>query len=198
MFNGIISFLGKIASINQSLFSITSNVPLEDFSLGSSIACSGVCLTIIDFSDKHFFVEVSKVTLLCTNLGKWRLGSIINLEPALKVGQSLNGHFISGHIDCVVEILKILFLEDGCCKVIVKSPESFMKYIVCKGSISLDGVSLTINEVHESTFSVNLLPYTFKNTTFQYNKIGDKLNMEIDILARYAEKLISLKTSISS
>ncbi|MBQ4875270.1 MAG: riboflavin synthase [Rickettsiaceae bacterium H1] len=189
MFNGVINFIGTIIDKNKNYFQI--NTPLSfKTEIGESIACSGVCLTVIKLMENSIVFEVSDATLSCTNLGKWKSGAKVNLEPSLKVGDRIDGHFVLGHVDTTVNIKSLSLLKDGSHKLTIEPNLDFMKYITYKGSVALDGVSLTVNEVKHDKFFVNLLPYTFENTTFQYNKPGDRLNMEVDVLARYVNKAI--------
>ena len=191
MFNGVIHFIGIIVLINKNQFHIHVSTDLfMKMKVGSSISCSGVCLTVIDFVDESIVVEVSDKTFSCTNLKKWKLDSRINLEPSLRVGDSIDGHFVLGHVDTTANIVELAQLKDGGYKLAVKSDINFIKYITYKGSIALDGVSLTVNNVINDIFYINLLPYSFDNTTFRYNKVGDELNMEIDVLARYVNNFV--------
>ncbi len=187
MFNGIIVAIGIVVAATNGLFRIKTSLSSQ-VSIGSSVACAGVCLTVIEILDDIIVVEVSEATFSCTNLAAWKIGTYVNLELSLQVGGRIDGHFLLGHVDTTATITDIIRLKDSCYKLTLHTDNKWMKYIVYKGSVALDGVSLTINEVNDEIFSLNLLPYTYHNTTFQYNNIHDKLNMEIDVLARYTEK----------
>lgn len=188
MFNGIIEFIGRIINKDRQYFYIYSNIPMDRIKNGDSISCSGVCLTIINIEHKTFVCEVSDETFEHTNLAHWKINSKTNLELPLIIGDSLNGHFVLGHVDSTARLTAIVLLADGCYQFTMALSKNLMQYIVYKGSVTIDGVSLTINKVLNNTFFVNLLPYTWHNTTFQFNKTDDLLNIEIDSLARYANK----------
>lgn len=187
MFNGIITSIGNIIAVLKNIFHIKTNLS-KKVKIGDSVACSGVCLTVIEVYEDMISVEVSSATFSCTNLTTWQVGSKVNLELSMQIGQRLDGHFVLGHVDTLVRLSDLSLLKDGCYKIILTSPENFTQYIAYKGSVALDGVSLTINETIDNNFSINLLPYTFNNTTFQYNRVGDKINMEVDMLARYVNR----------
>ncbi len=185
MFNGIINYIGIISLVRKNYYYVNSNL-YESSKIGDSIACAGVCLTVIDIIDSNLVFEISNHTLSITNLQALKVGSRINLEPSLQFGGKVSGHFVLGHVDGYSIISNLTLLEDGCYKLTVQLLNSeLIKYIVYKGSIALDGISLTVNEVKNNQFSLNILPYTFNNTTLQFNKINDKLNIEVDVLARY-------------
>ncbi|GIW46580.1 MAG: riboflavin synthase subunit alpha [Deltaproteobacteria bacterium] len=194
MFTGIVEDVGEIKNIvskeKEVLFTIkTGSIDVKEVSLGESIAVNGTCLTVIAKGDDSFTVEASYETLRRTNLSSLGIGSKVNLERSLKVGGRLGGHILSGHIDGVgrVESLK---REGESLEVWFEVPKELSKYIVEKGSIAVDGVSLTVNQVKGNRFSVVIIPYTQRATTFSGLKTGDLVNIECDILAKYVEKLI--------
>jgi riboflavin synthase len=196
MFTGIITDLGTISDVTQPFagaadrrFRVTTRYALSDVAMGASIACNGCCLTVMEKGPDWFAVDVSGETLSKTTLGAWAVGSRINLERSLKAGDELGGHIVSGHVDGVVEVLAIS-QDGGSKRYTLKPPASLSKFVAPKGSVALDGVSLTVNEVDAATFGVNIIPHTQSQTTFGDLKPGDRLNMEIDVLARYVARLL--------
>ena len=191
MFAGIIENFGKVKEFKKKgdyLLRVSTNFKIKDIKKGSSISCNGVCLTAHTIKKNGKFVDVdfdiSKETIKCTNLSYLKKGSLINLEKSLRVGDEISGHFVFGHIDCTSKLLKINKINDSH-EITLKIPKEIKKFIVNKCSVSLNGVSLTVNEVSNRTFSVNLVPYTWKNTTFLSIKEGEIINVEVDMLARY-------------
>lgn len=195
MFTGIIEAVGKIESIQKQSgdAKIKINVghlDMSDVNLGDSIACNGVCLTAIEFSDHFYLADVSSESLRLTTLGDLEVGSSVNLEKALTPSTRLGGHLVSGHVDGVGEILSI---ERDARSVVYKinAPVEIAHYIAKKGSICVDGVSLTVNEVENTQFSLNLVPHTLKETTAKGYNVGSLVNLEVDLLARYLERLLT-------
>lgn len=195
MFTGIVTSLGEIEAISGDhdlTIRISSDYRPETIALGASIACSGCCLTVTD-SGAHdrgawFTADVSAETLSKTVLGDWKVGRRINLERSLKVGDELGGHIVTGHVDGVGEIVNLA--NDGeSLRVSIKAPDGLAPYIAAKGSIAMDGASLTVNEVDGATFGVNLIPHTRQVTTFGELSEGQKINLEIDVLARYVKRM---------
>lgn len=187
MFTGIITDIGTLLSVTRNADTrmvIGTSFDMSGVALGASIACSGACLTVVEKQRGSFAVDVSNETLACTTLGDWAEGHKINLEQALKVGDELGGHFVSGHVDAVAHIQTVEVIE-GSHKVTVAIPDGLARYIAPKGSITLDGVSLTVNEADDAVFAVNIIPHTWSNTTFSGLQPGSKVNLEIDLLARY-------------
>jgi riboflavin synthase len=191
MFTGIIIDIGAIREIKpggDTTFVIGTALDLKDLALGASIACAGVCLTAIDHGADWFAVQASAETLSRSTLKDWRVGTRINLERALKVGDELGGHIVSGHVDAVAEIVERR--RDGDSERFgFRLPDEFAKAVAPKGSVALDGVSLTVNEVQGNRFGVTLIPHTLVHTTFGAAKIGDRVNFEVDMLARYVARL---------
>ncbi len=195
MFTGIITDVGKISQIEQRgdmRFVIETAYDPATIALGASIMCDGCCLTVVEKGSMNgtnwFAVDASKETLDCTSLGYWTEGCPVNLERALKVGDELGGHIVSGHVDGVGEITDIR--DEGDSKRFTfRVPDDLKKYIAPKGSVTLSGTSLTVNEVQGDTFGVNIIPHTQEVTTWGHAKVGDKINLEIDVLARYVARL---------
>jgi riboflavin synthase len=203
MFTGLITGIGTVREVTPigdgSDARFTVAVPREGewadiarVKLGASIACSGCCLTVIERGADFFTVEVSAESLGLTTLGAWRQGSKINLENALRLGDEMGGHIVSGHVDGLAEILS-LTPENGSTRWRFLVPPALGRYIAPKGSVALNGVSLTVNEVLDrpdgTEFGVNIIPHTAQNTNFSTLNVGDKVNIEIDMLARYVARL---------
>jgi riboflavin synthase len=192
MFTGIVTDLGKIRSIEKrgdTRIEIETTYDMDDVDIGASIACSGPCLTVIEKGPGWFAVEASAETLDKTGLGDWEVGTPINLERAMRIGDELGGHIVSGHVDAVAKIVDMQ-PEGDSKRFMFEAPAEFAKYIAPKGSVSLDGVSLTVNEVQESRFGVNIISHTQGETTFGSRKVGDRINMEIDTIARYVARIL--------
>ena len=160
----------------------------ETLILGASISCSGICLTLKEIKDNLLFFDVSNETASKTNFLSWVVGSFVNIERSLKVGDEIGGHFVYGHVDTTALINEIEKI-DGSYKLMFELDNSFSKFLASKGSVTIDGVSLTVNDVQQNTFCVNIIPFTWSNTCFSSYKEGSTVNIEIDILARYLEKL---------
>jgi riboflavin synthase len=195
MFTGIVSALGTVRAItplaagNDMHLVIGSPWPdTGSIALGASIACSGCCLTAVEVGADYFAVQASAETLSCTTLGGWRVGSRVNLERALRMGDELGGHIVSGHVDGVGEILWVR-PEAGSLRFSFRLPGGLARYIASKGSVAIEGVSLTVNEVDGDIFGVNIIPHTAEVTTFSSMSAGDRVNIEIDMLARYVARL---------
>jgi riboflavin synthase len=192
MFTGIISDVGQVRAVTpggDTAFTITTACDTAGIAIGASIACSGVCLTVVEKGKDWFSVQASAETLAHTTLGRWRAGTPVNLERALKLGDELGGHILSGHVDAVAEIVSRR-PEGDSLRFVFEAPASVEKAIAPKGSVALDGVSLTVNEVDGRRFGVNIIPHTQAETTFGAAKPGDSVNLEIDILARYVARLL--------
>ena len=193
MFTGITTNLGKIVKITNAKnpeFFIQSDMQLRDVEIGSSIMCSGICLTVIKKKNDIFAVNISEETINVTNAINWDVGSYINLEKSLRIGDEIGGHLVTGHVDGTVKLKRLTRLDKSFL-LHFNMPKSLKKFICRKGSITIDGVSLTINEVKKSFFSINLIPHTIKNTTIGKIKLGTTVNIEIDILARYIDRNIN-------
>ena len=192
MFTGIITDVGRVRSVRpggDTGFVIATAYDTRGIAIGASIACAGACLTVTETGADWFAVQVSAETLSRTTLGRWREGTAVNLERALKVGDELGGHILSGHVDAVAEIVSCR-PEGDSLRFVFEVPAPYDKAIAPKGSVALDGVSLTVNEVEGRRFGVNIIPHTQAKTTFASAKPGDRVNLEIDVLARYVARLI--------
>ncbi len=187
MFTGIVEELGRVKKIlkrsNLVVFEIKADKVSEDAKIGDSISMNGVCLTVVRVENGFLIFEIIPETLNLTNLGNLRVADKVNLERALKIGERLSGHFVTGHIDCLGIIRRKNYLSNNLCFEIAV-PAKFMPYIIPKGSITVDGISLTIAEKKSNTFSVYIIPHTLKNTTLGFNGPSDKVNIEFDILAK--------------
>lgn len=192
MFTGIIEQTGEVINFKNGILSIKSG--FTELKIGESISINGVCLTIDSIHKNIFSVNVSKETLRRTNFSQLKIGQKVNLERALTFQSRLGGHIVLGHIDTTVKILKLL--PEGNSKLFLFSlPEKYSKYIVEKGSVALDGVSLTVSKLTSGYFSVVIIPYTLQSTTFSERNVGDLVNLEVDILAKYVESVLNRKRS---
>ena len=191
MFTGIITDIGQVRAIKDTdrdrRFEITTAYDLATIDIGASIAHSGCCLTVVEKGDDWFAVEVSAESLSLTTLSQWSVGTRINLERATKLGDELGGHIVSGHVDGLGEVLYVR-LEGGSHRLEVRAPKPLHRYIAQKGSIAMEGVSLTVNAVHDDVFGVNIIPHTWDVTTLGQIVAGSRVNLEIDLLARYAAR----------
>ncbi len=192
MFTGIIQTVGQVAAIDRRGGDARLHVAglqLPDGELGESIAVSGVCLTAVEFTAGGFVADVSAETLACTTLGDWAVGRRVNLERALAVGARLGGHIVSGHVDGVGEVVSRQ--ADGRSqRFMIRAPAALARYIAGKGSITVEGVSLTVNTVCGSEFGVNIVPHTLTHTSLDALRVGSRVNLEVDLLARYLERLM--------
>jgi len=194
MFSGIVADVGLIKSAQDRegglrLTVATKALGMDDVALGDSIAVNGVCLTVVEIQGNDFTVDVSRETLSCTT-GLGKQGARVNLEKALRLSDRLGGHLVSGHVDGVGEVVAFNDLGESW-RLVVRAPHALSRYIAMKGSITINGVSLTVNLVAGSEFEVNLIPHTLEVTTLQELKAGAKVNLEIDLIARYVERMQS-------
>jgi len=192
MFTGIIESVGQVTSLNskQGDFEIKIKYKsscLNDVSLGDSISVNGICLTVKKFNKSFIYFDLSNETM--SRISELRVGGMVNLESSLRVNSKISGHFVFGHIDGVAKLTKNE-IKSRSEEWTVKPPKKLMKYISEKGSISINGVSLTVNSVQESSFKINLIPYTLEHTTLKNFDIGNKMNIEVDMLARYVETIL--------
>lgn len=197
MFSGIIADVGTISRAEDRdgglrLTITTRDLGLEDVQLGDSIAVNGVCLTVIAMAGKDFTVDVSRESLNCT-VGLGEQGARVNLEKALRLSDRLGGHLVSGHVDGVGEVAAFTDLGESW-KLAVRAPQALAKYIAAKGSVTVNGVSLTVNRVAGTEFEVNLIPHTLAVTTLGTLQAGAKVNLEIDLIARYVERMLTAET----
>ncbi len=193
MFSGIIAATGRISRIEPlakglSLTIEAGGLDLSDVALGDSIACNGVCLTVVKLDGERFGVDVSRETLECT-VGLDGLNEV-NLEKALRLADRLGGHLVSGHVDGVGAVLRFAPLGESF-ELVIRAPRELAKFIARKGSITVDGVSLTTNNVDGAEFSINLIPHTLEMTTLKHLQAGSRLNLEVDLIARYCERLLA-------
>jgi riboflavin synthase len=201
MFTGIIQAIGKITQKQtfgtDARLHITSMLDMRKVQLGDSIAINGVCLTVISLTDNGFGADVSHETLTLTTLGQLPIYQEVNLETALTPQTPLGGHIVSGHVDGIGSITQIY--QDGrSIRLHIRAPNELAKYIAQKGSICIDGISLTVNTVQGAEFNLNIVPHTLTNTTLSQAKIGQQVNLEVDIIARYLERLLLGEQAIDS
>lgn len=193
MFTGIITDLGRIQAVSaggdaaDTRFEIATGYDTATIDIGASIACSGPCLTVVEKGEGWFAVEASGETLRRTSLGRWREGTRVNLERSLRLGDEMGGHIVTGHIDCVAEIASTS-PEGASVRYDVRTPSAYLPYIAPKGSVALEGVSLTVNELDGDCFSINVIRHTQDCTTFGDIGAGDPVNLEVDVLARYVAR----------
>lgn len=204
MFTGIVTDVGEIIELEQRgdlRARVKTTYPTADIVLGASIACDGVCLTVVELGDDWFDVEISAETISKTTIGysgqnkaslAWNAGRKVNLERALKVGDELGGHIVSGHVDGVAKIVHMAEVGDST-EVILEAPKELAKYIAIKGSVALNGTSLTVNKVDGNCFGINFIPHTKTVTTWGQMQLGDPVNIEIDTVARYVDRLNSVE-----
>ena len=205
MFTGIISDIGEIIELEKcgDLHArIRTSYETDNIDIGASIACDGVCLTVVELGVDWFAVDISAETVSKTNIGRenqnrtgsqWRVGKRVNLERALKLGDELGGHIVSGHVDGVADILSVK--EEGeSTRVTLSTPLELMKFIAPKGSVALNGTSLTVNDVDQTGFGINFIPHTKSVTTWGNISVGDVVNLEIDTMARYVARLQSFES----
>jgi len=201
MFTGIVTDLGEVRSVTQRADNlrrliITCDYPRAELAEGASIACSGVCMTIVDTGEEGgrawFAVDAAAETLRLTTVGRWRAGKRVNLERPLKLGDELGGHIVAGHVDGLAGAVAREDMTDMA-RFVFRAPAPLMRLIAPKGSVALDGVSLTVNTVEAGTFSVLIIPHTLQVTTFGALHKGDDVNLEVDTMARYAAQLMETK-----
>ena len=194
MFTGIIQAVGKIEALTPKggdlSFAIdTGGLPMESVRLGDSISVSGCCLTVIEKRAKGFSADASRETLSLTTLGDLKPGSPVNLETALTLGTPLGGHLVSGHVDGLGTV-KSRREEARSVRFDIELPEALQRYVVHKGSICVDGVSLTVNALRDNVFDVNIIPHTMSHTIFGQYRVGSRVNLEVDVVARYVERMM--------
>lgn len=193
MFTGIITDLGRVRAIAfgpTTRLEIATAYDTATVAMGASVACNGCCLSVVEKGAGWFAFECSRETLDKTNIGDWKVGTPVNLERALKVGDELGGHLVSGHVDGVGRILSIT-PDGGSLRITVEAPMVMARSIAPKGSIVLDGISLTVNEVEGNRFGINIIPITQEVTNLGRAKAGDRVNLEIDLIARYVARLLA-------
>jgi riboflavin synthase len=198
MFTGLIEDVGSLQAIHtgsdQARLSVATALPISELTLGESIAVNGVCLTVTSFGDGAFTADVSPETLACTSLGHLSRGSKVNLERALRLSDRLGGHLVSGHVDGLAKVVG-LHQEGNAWRFTFQAETDIMDFMVGKGSVAIDGISLTINDVSEKTFSLAIIPHTLSMTTLQYCKVGDEVNVETDLIGKYVARFLHRGTS---
>ncbi len=196
MFTGIIEEIGKIEAVQKgnksSVLRIAASKVLEDCQIGDSIACNGVCLTVTSMAEGSYECDVMAETLRRSNLGELKVGDPVNLERALALGSRLGGHIVSGHIDGRGSIVS-MEREDNAVWVTIRAEKEILRYIIEKGSIAIDGISLTVAYVDEEVFKISMIPHTGEATTLLSKKAGDSVNLENDLIGKYVEKLLFTK-----
>ena len=200
MFTGLITDIGEIVGIDDApdlrRISIACSYPADGIALGASIACSGPCLTAVEIRVREgrtvFDVQAGPETLLRTTAGSWVVGTKLNLERSLKIGDELGGHIVTGHVDGTASLIERIDVN-GTARFLIRAPASLARFIAEKGSISLDGTSLTVNGVSGNDLSVLLIPHTLAVTTWGMLKTGERLNIEVDLMARYAARLVEAR-----
>ncbi len=201
MFTGIVEEIGVVRNIsrgaNGATLTVECSTILEDIKIGDSVSINGVCETVVSFDSKSFVVQISDETLSVTNFSKIKNGDFVNLERALMLNSRLGGHIVSGHIDTQAQIVSIEKLADFY-NISLRLPNEILKYVVYKGSIAVNGISLTVADIENNICKIAIIPHTFNNTNFKYLNIGDFVNIETDILARYVEKMLSANDNNSS
>ena len=196
MFTGIITDVGVLVSLEKKgdwRLKIKTKWDTANINIGASISCSGICLTVIDKDNYCFEVAASMETVNVTTLRDWQIGKKINLERALKLGDELGGHIVSGHVDGVATICDLKPEKDSY-RMKFKINSAIISLIASKGSVAVDGISLTVNSVTDESFDVNIISHTWRETTLGYSSVGDKTNLEIDMLARYVARLFETKS----
>jgi riboflavin synthase len=200
MFTGIVTDIGEIVSVDPGgkegdrRFVIATKHDMTPIAIGASIACSGCCLTVIEKQAGRFAVEVSAESLDKTHLGDWTVGSRLNLELSLKLGDELGGHLVYGHVDGVGKIASMT-PEGGSVRFVFEAPTEVARFVAAKGSIAIDGISLTVNEVDGNRFGVNVISHTQAVTTLGQARVGQRVNLEVDMLARYVARLLEHQKS---
>ncbi len=201
MFTGITTDVGEVTAVEQRAerlrrLKIACGYPRDSIAIGASIAHSGVCMTVVETGEAGgrawYAVDAAAETLRMTTAGRWQAGTRVNLERALKVGDELGGHIVAGHADGIAELASRENLTDMA-GLTLRAPRPLMRFVASKGSVALDGVSLTVNEVTAETFSVLIIPHTLAMTTLGAAKVGDQMNLEIDLMVRYAARLMETK-----
>ncbi len=201
MFTGLIEDVGTVRELRKSANSVrltlATRIPMNEIELGESIAVNGVCLTVVTFGNGQFTADVSPETVARTGLAGLAIGSRVNLERALQVGARLGGHIVSGHVDTVATVCGVA--EDGnAIRITFAIDPRHNRYVVEKGSVAIDGISLTVNTVSEGSFSVAIIPHTLEMTTLKGLKVGSKVNIETDIIGKYVERLLGKKSADDS
>jgi riboflavin synthase len=193
MFTGLIEDTGRVENFHRrgeaGLLTVETSLPIAEIAIGDSVAVNGACLTVTEKGGRAVTFDVSPESIARTTIGKLRIGNRVNLERALKLGDRLGGHIVSGHIDCCGRLIRIEN-RSGNHQLQFSLPDQHARYLVEKGSVTIDGISLTINALSQDGFSVNIIPHTFTNTTLEKIRTGDEVNIETDIIGKYVERLV--------
>ncbi len=204
MFTGIITDIGTIVALDNrqgidAVFDVETHYHIDTLQMGASVSHQGVCLTLVGFvaiaGGSKWRVQVSKESLDLTTASTWQVGTMLNLERALKMGDELGGHMVSGHVDGVGEITSVT-PENESHRVSIRVPVDLAKFVSPKGSIAIDGISLTVNEVEGDVFGINVIPHTWDVTTLGQIKVGTRVNLEVDPMARYVDRILSYRTDL--
>jgi len=194
MFTGIVEELGSVRALRRDAgaarLTISASLVLESTAIGDSICVNGVCLTVVEMNKNEFSADVAVETLRVTNLGELKVGAKVNLERALQLSARIGGHLVSGHVDAVGRVREKREEGNGW-RIFIDAPETVLRYVIRKGSIAVDGISLTVADVDKSGFSIAMIPHTAKLTTLGYKTAGDSVNLESDIIGKYVERLLS-------
>lgn len=196
MFTGIIKDIGEVRSVEDRgdmRMVIGCRLDMARLDIGASVACSGACMTVVEKDADWFAVDISAESLSKTVLGTWKVGSRVNMEPSLRLGDELGGHLVSGHVDGLARVIEVS-KEGGSHRVLFEVEPEFAPYLASKGSVCLDGVSLTVNAVEGARFGVNIIPHTWQVTTLGDLKAGDAVNFEVDTVARYIARQMEFRT----
>lgn len=199
MFTGIITDIGTVRSVEKNgdwRIVIETHLNLGATPIGASIACSGCCLTVVEKGDDWFAVDVSAESLSKTIIKNWQQGTRVNLEPSLKMGDEIGGHVVSGHVDGLAQLMSVKEEGDSY-RLKIEAPDDLAGFIAPKGSVALDGISLTVNEVEGNVFGVNIIPHTWEQTTLSQRSPGDAINIEIDMMARYVARMLEVKQGVA-
>jgi riboflavin synthase len=198
MFTGVVEELGSVVSLDGKAsgarLSIACGAILQDASIGASIAVNGACLTMVELAESYFSADLAPETLQRTNLGELRPGAPVNLERPLRAGSRFDGHFVLGHVDGVASIVSLEPLGDGNWWLRLEVPQHLTRYVVSKGSLAVDGISLTVAEIHRNLVGFTIIPHTYEHTTLHACSAGLRVNIEVDILAKHLEKLVAAPT----
>lgn len=194
MFTGIVEEMGSVKALRREAgaarLTVSASTVLEGTAIGDSICVNGVCLTVVEMNKNDFSADVAVETLSVTNLGELKVGAKVNLERALRLSARIGGHLVSGHVDAVGRI-KGKREEGNGWRIFIEAPEQVLRYIIKKGSIAIDGISLTVADLEKTVFSIAVIPHTAKLTTLGFKSTGDSVNLEVDIIGKYVERLLA-------
>lgn len=199
MFTGIVEEMGAITVLKKTLagakLTILATTVMADLKIGDSVSVNGICLTVVSKTDRDFSVEVSPETLSVTTLGNYPVGMPVNLEQAMKLNERIGGHLVAGHVDGV-GVIRSRQQDANAILLAIEAPQNILRYCVAKGSITVDGVSLTINDLNEKGFSVAIIPHTAKVTTLGLKQVNDSVNLESDLIGKYVERLLQERSQL--